>query len=191
MDFYVIAVGNKQVWVANPSTKQQVRIKPAKDITRVLDIHSNSSGVYHASERIIKESKKDDKGITRQYEVNFVQVFDTLTGNSILTIRPPNSEGLPLEDRCVPISFSFVKKNGSLPYTLNDSKGVVFEKSNGEREQSGKTTYDGNKVYFDGKKIATLDEKVNYVTEVDASQFSKAFKRKNRERYDKNRALFH
>ena len=186
MEIYIIASGDKQIWAINPKTRERLRLKLAKDRTKVLDVYASNSGVYHASEQIRKEQKKIKESST-EVSVNYIQIVDSLSGKTSLTINPPGAESLPLEERLIPLDFTLVKHNGALLYTLNGTSGVIFPNCNGEIEQSGKTTVEENALYFDGKKIATLDENIRYAKEVDAQAFARAFRIKNKIRYDKNR----
>ena len=186
MERYLIVSGDHQIWALDPRTKQRLRLKLAKDRTKVLDLYANNSGVYHASEQIRKEQKKiDDR--PKKFDVNYVQVIDSLSGNTFLTINPPGAGSLPLEERLVPLDFRLTREGNALLYQLNGTSGVIFPRCNGEIEQSGKTTFEGDALYFDGKKIATLDEEIKYAKEVNAQAFAKAFKLKNKARYDRNR----
>lgn len=186
---YVIAGGNQQIWAINPKTRQRLRIKLAKDKSKIFDIYTSGSGVYHASELIISEQKKVD-GYTKTFDVNYAQVIDSISGKPCVTITPPDTEGVPLEQRLVPIEFQFLKRGDSLFYTLNSSEGVVFPHCNAEIEQSGRTNFNGRNLYFGDKKIASLDEEILYSKEVYAKRFSRAFRVKNKIRYNKNRAFF-
>lgn len=189
-DIYVIAGGNQQIWAVDPETRQRIRIKLAKDKSKVFDVYANGSGAYHASE-LISTKQKIVEGHLDFFDVNYVQIVDSLSGKSCITITPPGTEGISLESRkLVPIQFRFVKKGESLLYILNESEGVVFPHCNTEIEQSGRTNFDGNDIYFGDRKITSLDEKVLYAKEVDAIRFARAFRVKNKHRYDKNRAFF-
>lgn len=186
---YVIAGGNQQIWAVNPKTRQRLRIKLAKDKSKVFDVYASGSGVYHAFELITSEQKKVD-GCTDYFDVNYVQVIDSISGRPCVTITPTRIEMVPLEQRLVPIEFRFVKKGGSLLYNLNDFEGVVFQHCNAEIEQTVKTTFDGKDVYLGDKKIASLDEEVLYAKQIDAKRFARAFRMKNKPRYNKNKAFF-
>ena len=186
---YVIAGGNQQIWAVDPKTRQRLRIKLAKDRSKVFDVYASGSGVYHVSELITSEQKKVD-GYTKTFDVNYVQVVDSISGKPCVTITPPGVDGVPLEQRLVSIEFQFLKKGDSLLYTLNDSEGVVFPHCNAEIEQSGMTNFDGKDLYFGDKRIASLDEEILYAKEVDAKRFARAFRVKNKPRYNKNKAFF-
>jgi hypothetical protein len=185
----IIVAGTQQIWAVDPITKQRLRIKLAKDRSRILDMHSNNSGVYHASE-IRQTEQKSVRGERQEFEVNFVQAYDTISGNPFLTIIPPGYERRPLEERCAPIRFEFFKEGGSLLYRLNDVTGVVFERCNGETEETGETTFLNRDLSFDYRRVASLEETITYAKEIDKDCFARAFKRKNKQRYARNRRFF-
>lgn len=185
---YVIAGGKHQIWAVDPKTSQRLRIKLAKDKSKVFDVYVSGSGIYHASELILTEQKKVD-GHTKFFNINYVQVVDSISSKPCITITPPGTERIPLEQRLVPVDFKFVKKGDSLLYILNESEGMVFPHCNAEIEQSGRTNFDGKDIYFDDKKIASLNEEILYAKEVDAKRFARVFRVKNKSRYVKNKAF--
>ena len=161
MDRCLVIGTENQLWVVNPSNKQRLRLntrKKNKDhqaaySEKVLDVYSSNNGISHATERVKKEPKIVKRGNTEYFPVNFVQVYDSIVGKPVFTAHPADTQRLPLEERMVPLDFSFSKRDGSLMYTLNGIEGMVFPNSNGSMEQSGKTEVKGNRVYFDGRRI--------------------------------------
>ena len=134
---YIIAGGNQQIWAIDPKTKQRLRIKLAKYRIKVFDVYASGSGIYHASELITLEQKKVD-GHTKHFQVNYAQVVDSISEKPCVTITPPGVDGMPLEQRLVPIEFQFLKIGDSLLYTLNGSKElyslIVMQKLNNLEE---------------------------------------------------------
>ena len=183
---YIITGGKREIWAVNPETKQRLRIKLAKDRSKVFDVFASSSGVYHATELVSKE-RKVVNGYLKFFDVNYVQILDSISGKHCTTITPPGAEAMPLESRLVNIDFRFVQDGESLLYTLNGSEGIVFPHCNAEIEQLGITNFNGKDVYFDGRKIASLDEDILYAKEVDAKKFARAFRLKDKNRYNKNK----
>jgi len=70
---YVIAAGDKQIWAINPKTKQRLRIKLAKDISKIFDIYANNS------------VEPDVKYKTINEEADGSEVKGTLTTGPVLT----------------------------------------------------------------------------------------------------------
>ena len=187
MDRYIIAGGDHEICALNPNSKQKLSLK--SDQSRVLGIYASSSCVYHAAELLRQESKKVS-GRPKTFDVNYVQVFDSISGNPCLTITPPGSEYLPLEKRLAELLFSFSKEGDSLLYTLNRSRGVVFERCESEMELSGKTTFDDKRIYFEGCRITTLDEPVKFIREVSAEDFARSFRLRNKKVYKERKKTF-
>ena len=156
--------------------------------THAFKMIASGKGTYYAVQLEKSKNEKCEGGIAL-YRANFVQIYDALAGKPIITITPPDHKGKPLESRVVDLDFSFVRKDGTLKYTLNGEEGKILDKYNGT--QSGEDVQiDENKVYFKGRKIAQIGEKIKYATAVDADEFERTFRIKNKERYDKNRDFF-
>jgi hypothetical protein len=178
-----------EIWVLNPQNKQRFRVVPANHGHRILDIYACDSGIYHASEIITPKYKKVD-GVTKCFDINAVQIFDTITMNSFKTIVPKGSENLPLEQRLIPLNFWFVDKGNSLlNYFLNDNSGVVFDKCV-ISERNIQVKYDGNTLYLDGKKITAFDKDIIYARAVDAQKFAHSYRKKDKQRYNRNKDFF-
>lgn len=189
-DIYVIAGDEHQIWAINPATKQRLQIKLGADKSKVLDIYVSGSGIYHASE-IVTWQSKEGEGYTQSFKVNYAQVNDSISGRSCVTITPPGTESLPLEKRLVPLNFQFVAREESLHYNLNNFEGIVFSHFNRGVEQLSRVNFEGKNVYFGDKKIVSLEEGVLYAKEMDAAKLCRAFRLKNRPRYQKNKAFFY
>jgi hypothetical protein len=179
-----------EIWLLNPVSKQRLRVIPANHGHRILDIYACNSGIYHATEIITPKYKKV-KGEVKRFDINAVQIFDTITMNSFKTIVPKGSENLPLEKRLIPLNFWFVDKGNSLlNYVLNEDYGVVFDKCI-ISELNIKVAYDGNMLYLDGKKITAFDKDIIYARAVDATKIARAYKKKDRVGFDKNKDFFY
>jgi len=184
---YLIVGGKQELWAINPKTKEKLKL--AKNRLNLLDLFASQSGLYYAAEIIDSQSKKVD-GHIKKFNVNYIQIMNALSNKSCFTLIPPNSTNLPLEKRMISIDFKFEKNEGALKYSLNGTKGIIFSNYSKKTPIEHCLTIDGKNVYFVGRKIATLDENVLYVEEVDAKAFSRAFKHKNRSRYLKNKSFF-
>jgi len=184
---YVVAAGNTEIWAINPNSRQKLRL--SRDKSQILDLHASNAGIYYAAELRKKECKRV-YGLNKSFDVNYVQIVDSISGNVCLTLTPPGTESLPLEKRLVELNFLFDQIDDSLLYVLNGSSGVVFPRCNGEKIQSGRMAFNGNDLFFDERKIASIDESVRYAAEVSANQLSRQFRIKNRDRYLRNRDFF-
>lgn len=60
---------------------------------------------------------------------------DTLSGNTAVTVHPPNQKSLPLEQRIAPLVFSFVRRENTLLYNLNGSEGTILPQIGRVEEQ--------------------------------------------------------
>jgi hypothetical protein len=165
--------------------------------TFILDLYACDSGVFHALEMFKYEDRivkgKHGKRMPKTFYTSLAQVFDTISGNSVVTIRPAEVETKPLDEirRHVPNEFEFVRSEDCLLYRLNGEEGSVFPCFKGEEtEPSGSVACDGKIVYFNDRPIAKFDEDIKRLTEVDARTFSGTFRKKNRRRANKNRRFF-
>jgi len=131
---YIIIATDQEIWAINPKTKQRMRIKPVKDISKILDIETTQSGIYHAIEtfgikkKITGEYKEGIKKIKTysSFKFNYIQIIDSISGNSIMTINPEESKDQPLEKRLIDLKIQFKRDINNLGYKLNFTEGIIF-----------------------------------------------------------------
>jgi len=184
---FVVASGNKQIWAINPETKQKISIKPKRDGKLILDLETTKLGIFYGTLVSHKEQQFFAGNITRWYDINRAQIIDAVSGNSIITLTPKEMKGLlPEEKSKIDIDFQFYLRDDGLHYVMNGEEGVVMPGSPSPVNNIGAGHYN-NKVVFGRRVIASLDEKVIYTREIKAKDLARAFRVKNRSRYDKNR----
>jgi 5-bromo-4-chloroindolyl phosphate hydrolysis protein len=195
---YIVAAGKTEIWILNPLSKQRIKLSSASEYASndkpyFLDVCASSTGVFHAVELTKREVKNiklpltgEKRAISRgpySFKVNFVQIFDSISGQSCMTITPPGVQDLPLEERFVNLDFEFQTSDNALNYLLNNYEGVLFPCFRGNIEQTGKLLVNKNKIFYDKKRITVLDEDIQYALEIDADKFIKQVRIKNKELY--------
>lgn len=188
--YHVIVAGETGLWSVNPYSKMRLRLKPAKESSKMLDVICSDLGVFHAVELKREESKRVGKYV-KTFPINYIQILDSISGGSVLTFYPPGTKDLPLEKRCVKLDFRFDLYEDSLNYTLNGTESILFPHCyTGSNKVDGLITFEGNDVYSNGRKILHLDEQVKSAVGIDAQVFAKEMRIKNPGRYDRNKEYF-
>ncbi|MBI2542331.1 hypothetical protein HYV80_06485 [Candidatus Woesearchaeota archaeon] len=186
---YIVAATDTQVWAVNPTTRQLLRMTAGSERLPVLGIYANGA-VYHAVE--VRERKEHTFGRQKvEYDENSVQVKDTISGNTAITVHPSGQKSLPLEQRVVPLNFRFIRRGNSLLYSLNGSEGVIFPQIGSVEEQDyGIVSVDGKNIYLGARRVATLDSEPKFVAEINQSKLSGSFRKKNPHKFEKNKEFF-
>ena len=190
MDIYIVASDGMAVWAINPANRQRLRIKPASDRNPVLDVIPLKTGIYHAAE-VVKKELVRYRGQVYIAQENFVRVDDTISGSSVVTINPREvtPAASPI-DKVVDISFRFFTDDQALGYVLNGREKVLFGAGYERSSTPMFAKADGNTITYSGRVVATLENRVVHLHEMSGDQLARAFRLKNRFRYDKNRGFF-
>jgi len=184
MPQYPIIATVHEIWAINPGNKQRLKIGHAKN--RVLDLYTSNRCIYHANETIAKNSKSVSRGnhkVTQNFDFNYVTIYDTISGKSVRTAYPDGQQSLPMEERLMELDFSFFKDGDSLKYQLNGVDHLLFEKINGSCVPDETLIVEGNRVYYDGKRIVKFDQEILHFGVVDAREFQRIVRRKNQKLY--------
>ena len=60
--------------------------------------------------------QEGSKRVQREFDYNYVTIYDTISGNSACTAFPPGQDRMPLEDRMMEIEFAFSRKGEALNF---------------------------------------------------------------------------
>ncbi|MBW2995918.1 hypothetical protein KY332_01325 [Candidatus Woesearchaeota archaeon] len=178
---YPIVGTDTEIWLIKPENHQRLRLAQSK--SGIFDLFISEKLIYHASESIEELTKQIKKGRHRypkSFEYNYVTIYDTISGKDIRNVHPKGQEQLPIEDRLVDIDFSFTRDGRSLGYLLNGEEHFLFDSIREPVKQDGAYSFSGDRVYFDGKRVAKMDNEIKYFGVVDARELQKMLKRKNR-----------
>lgn len=207
-DKYVIAWADDNITAINPDTRRQLRILSKSRANKILDVYAHDFGIYHAYEEFMPESKprkvkgslrthRETKWITKTFERNFAKVYDSISNRSFLSVFPSRDEAAinaikeqnQLEDALLAdIDFCFKQVNGQLLYFMNEKSGMIIPKLTSYSSNES-LSIDSKNILYNGKRIASFD-KISNVFEVNAENFSRAFRQKNKLRYKKNKEFF-
>jgi hypothetical protein len=178
----------KEAWIVHPLTRERLRVIPTSYSNKILDIYACDSGIYHASEIITPKQKRVD-GIPTTFNTNAVQIVDSISMNSCMTIVPKDTKDLPLEKRLISLDFQFLEDNQSLKYVLNDDTGVIFSNCARSGIDLGNVTFDKSNIYFNDKRITVFDGNVFYAKLVGQFNLGHEYRVKNKQAYKKHSHL--
>ncbi len=117
MGQYPIIATTNEIWAINPANKQ--RLKLAHVNAGILGLYACDRGIYHAAVTLSENSKlvqEGSKRVQREFDYNYVTIYDTISGNSACTAFPPGQDRMPLEDRMMEIEFAFSRKGEALNF---------------------------------------------------------------------------
>ena len=183
---YIVVAGSETELVAiNPIYKDQVMtLKPENNIERILDVQILKSSIYYASE--IVRSVKSEEDPEKYYPINFVAVYNALKNKDILEIEPPEFYNKPKDKRYFQLDFKFKMEGRAFGCILNKKYIKILSNSVKIPEiKTLKLVGEGKQIIFNGLRIATLDDKVDYLYAVPRRDFLRMFRKNNQSRYNK------
>jgi hypothetical protein len=190
---------SKELWIVNSETKQRLRVMPVNYTKKILDIYACNSGIYHAEELIVPRSKNtgrtkyNSEGVRSKeiqtFNTNMVQIIDSISGNSSMTIKPEYYNDLPLENRLFKLDFKFLNEENYLGYKLGGTQGIIFPNCS-KPNISEKIFFDNKTVYIDNRKITTFENNIFYAAGVDANKLAHAYRIKDKQKYKRNKNFF-
>ena len=86
---------------------------------------------------------------------------------------------IPLEKRMFELDFSFMNEDGTLKYMMNGTEGVLFESICSPAAPSDLLRHDGDRIYFDGRRIAKFGKDILHFGVVDSKEFERMLRKKN------------
>lgn len=196
MSQYPIVATPREIWAVNPENKR--RLKLGHERTKILDLYANNRGIYHAAEGVSHNTKlvetwSSGKGrvkVPKEFPFNFVTIYDTLSGNPIRTVYPEGQQDRPVEERMLGIDFSFMREERALKFEIDGISHVLLETVAGDVQPDTSFSYEGDRVYYAGRRIARFNEDIIGFEVVDASEFPRLLRRKNKPLHNKFRRSF-
>jgi hypothetical protein len=178
----------------------------------ILDVQPTRTSIYHASEVqeeiLYKAIDGTETGNLVRGFVNYAQVYNTLNGKCTLTIKNVQTAAekrLYLDE----MDFRFMPSNGSLFYEMKMTpynpilkrgnpfnpglieSGMIFHNIAGSVHcNPQKASFEGGKVYYDDRKIASMNGSVKTLHEISIREFEHMLRANNKEKFEKNKAFF-
>jgi hypothetical protein len=185
VQYPVIATAH-EIWAINPENKHMLKL--ARGATAILDMYVSNRGINHAAVTISQNTKLVQVGklkVPKKFDYNYVTILDTISGNSIRTAYPQGQDIKPLEERMFDIEFSFFREGDALKFHINGEDYLLFDRINNDIEPEENLRYDGDKVYFENRRVGKFDSDILYFGVINPKEFQRLCKKKNKTLFNK------